>query len=207
MDGKYRHIWDKMMIEGADIGMVGPTSDLTYYSAKLPSPIKNRDFLLQRSWRVEEDFSEVIIKSTSVSSQLCPERKDFIRALSMTIGYHIQNLNGGCILTYLTHTDPKGSLPAYFVNKLVTKLAPSVLHNLKDICLKYVSWKNDHHPDLKPWRYVEQITSPYIDIETDSLIQKSTHPFLIPNENDQSREEDSENDATPHIGLEMFEQD
>eukprot|EP01135_Chromosphaera_perkinsii_P000156 Nk52_evm52s32 gene=Nk52_evmTU52s32 len=201
-DPKYRKLWDKMMLEAYDIGMVGPCSDLTYYSAKLPTPIKNRDFLVQRFWRVSGDFDEVVIKLHSVSFPSCPEKPEYIRGNTLVAGYYIQKLSSGCILTYIAQTDPKGSMPAYFVNKLVTKLAPSIMTNLKDICANYPEWKKKHHPDFKPWRNPEQNTLPFVDVESQTVIEKNVHPFLRQSED---LEDDEETLNAPHFGLEDLE--
>ena len=204
------------------------------FLAKLPAPIKNRDFLVQRQWKVEGDYDDVAIKIKSVTfpvsklycyvleevkrwkltsvfvfalflllPQTCPEKKDFVRANTLLAGYYIQRISSGCILTYVAQTDPKGSLPAYFVNKLVTKLAPSILSNLREICNNYPEWKKKHKPDFKPWKNPEQNSLPFIDVESQSVVEKSIHPFLKGENED--IEDDAEMANAPHFGLEDLE--
>jgi hypothetical protein len=70
--------------------------------------VSNRDFVNQRSWRVT-DNKEFIIMNHSVVHPKQPEKKGFVRANSIMTGYLVRvREDGGCTLTYLTQTDPRG---------------------------------------------------------------------------------------------------
>ena len=42
--------WDKHMLASSELGSLNPNNDLSYYALHCPPPLKNRDFVLQRSW-------------------------------------------------------------------------------------------------------------------------------------------------------------
>lgn len=160
------------MIESKDIGFFNPNNDIGYYSSKYniflkvllrlficnnlfdisqtlvacPSPLKNRDFVLQRSWL--DTGIEQLILNHSVYHKDYPPRKHFVRATSYLTGkkiytyiplFMLQNnfcmsgyivrpsRNGdGSELGYVSHTDPHGKLPVWLVNKVTQIFAPKV---------------------------------------------------------------------------------
>ncbi|MEQ2211811.1 hypothetical protein XENOCAPTIV_017014 [Xenoophorus captivus] len=63
-DGQYRKNWDPNMLESFDIARLSDNADVGYYSWLCPKPIKNRDVVTLRSWRVMDD--EYIIINFSV---------------------------------------------------------------------------------------------------------------------------------------------
>ncbi|XP_072837193.2 START domain-containing protein 10 isoform X1 [Pogona vitticeps] len=104
-----------------------------------------------------------------------PPRKDLVRAVSLLTGYLVQSTGpNSCSLTYLAQVDPKGSLPKWVVNKASQYLAPKLMKKLHKACLKYTSWKQEHHADTKPWLYPEQNQLPYMAISDLSLQHASS---------------------------------
>jgi StAR-related lipid transfer protein 10 len=74
-----------------------------------PLGVTNRDFVNERSWRVLED-REFLIMNHSVVHPKQPEKKGFVRANSISTGYLVRRVeSGGCAMTYITQTDPKGT--------------------------------------------------------------------------------------------------
>jgi len=150
-DPDYRAVWDENMVEGFNVEQIDANNDVGYYSAKAPTGISNRDFCNQRSWRVKES-REFLIMNHTVLHPKCPEKKGFVRANSIRTGYLlVQRDDGGCELTYLTQTDPKGWIPAWLTNKVTKTVAPKVVEKLQNAAAGYPAWKKEHNPDTKPW--------------------------------------------------------
>ena len=38
------------MLTSTELGVLNPNNDVSYYALHCPPPLKNRDFVLQRSW-------------------------------------------------------------------------------------------------------------------------------------------------------------
>jgi hypothetical protein len=169
-DPHYRKKWDTSMAEGYELCSLNPTNDIGYYCLRAPKPIKNRDFVIQRSWL--ETGREFYIVNHSVNHTALPPKKGVIRGISYITGYYLTPLDDetpankpGCIVTYVTQSDPKGKLPVWVVNKLTHMLAPKVMSRLQKACRNYPSWKSQakHNPNLKPWLFPEQIDLPRLD--------------------------------------------
>merc|ERR1712000_84584 len=141
-DHQYRKVWDQNMIEGIVIDQLDPVNEVGYYSCKIHSMVSNRDFVNQRCWRRDTERGEYIIFNHSVPHSEFPEKKGFVRAQSILSGYFIQpNEGGGSIFTYLTQSDPKGWIPSWLLNWLMTKLGPNLLKKLYDAAKEYNAWK------------------------------------------------------------------
>ncbi|XP_051155007.1 START domain-containing protein 10-like [Leptopilina boulardi] len=163
-DPEYRKVWDNHVIESKEIGFFNPNNDLGYYSMACPSPLKNRDFVLQRSWLDTGD--EQLIINHSVYHKDYPPRKQFVRATSYLTGYIVRlSQNGGSELGYVSHTDPHGKLPVWLVNKITQIFTPKMVKKLHKASQNYPSWKLLNSPNLKPWHFPEQISAPRIKIE------------------------------------------
>nr|XP_037277468.1 START domain-containing protein 10-like [Rhipicephalus microplus] len=187
MDPLYRKKWDVYMLESRDIGSLNPNNDVGYYAgdwaalrvanfveftcdvmpcfscSSVTTSLQNRDFVLQRSW-LQTD-KEWLVINHSVFHESAPPKKGFVRAISYLTGLVIQP-DGGCgsKLTYVTQCDPKGSLPACFVNKLTQIFAPNMAKKLRKACLEYNEWKKAHQPSYKPWLHPEQMNLPRLDL-------------------------------------------
>ncbi|KAK6737283.1 hypothetical protein RB195_019776 [Necator americanus] len=71
----------------------------------------------------------------------------------------------GCQITYISHSDPKGKLPTWLVNRLTRVNAPKVIKPLHKACLAYPDWKEQNQPHLKPWIFAEQqMEFPRVDL-------------------------------------------
>lgn len=162
LDSEYRKLWDSAMLEGYDIARLSDNADVGYYSWCCPSPITNRDVVTLRSWRDTDD--EYIIINFSVKHPKHPPCKNFVRAISILTGYLIKPIGpNSCTFTYLSHADPKGSLPKWVVNTASRALAPKVMKNVHRAGQEYLEWKQKNCPDFKPWLYPEQNTLPMMD--------------------------------------------
>ncbi|XP_038145427.1 START domain containing 14 [Cyprinodon tularosa] len=161
-DGQYRKTWDPNMLESRDIARISDNADFGYYSWLCPKPIKNRDVVTLRSWRVKDD--EYIIINFSVKHTKYPPQSNLVRAVSLLTGYFIKPTGPkSCTFIYLSQADPKGSLPKWVVNKASQVLAPRVMKSVHKAGQNYPAWKQQHLPEVKPWLHPEQSTLPMMD--------------------------------------------
>ena len=142
--------------------MINKHTEVGYYSAKMPSPVSNRDFCNLRTWKANPEAREYTIFNFSVVHPDCPEAKGFVRARSLKSGYFVVGDEaGGCTFIYYSQSDPKGWIPSWVINMLMTKLPPKILDKLHKVSLAYGAWKADHEPTVKPWlNTVEDGTAP-----------------------------------------------
>ncbi|CAH2076994.1 unnamed protein product, partial [Iphiclides podalirius] len=176
-DPEYRSVWDTHMLAAEDAGHINVNNDVGYYAMSCPAPLKNRDFVLQRSWLDTGD--EKMILNHSVYHKDYPPRKGFVRRYSQkfefeiitTIFLHLLKavslLTGfvvrvskvkGSWLGYVSRSDPRGALPAWLVNRVTAQLAPRLVHQLQAAARRYPGWKAlTDSPYYKPWRHPEQV--------------------------------------------------
>lgn len=164
-DPEYRSVWDTHMISAEDAGHINVNNDVGYYSMSCPAPLKNRDFVLQRSWLDTGD--EKMILNHSVYHKDYPPRKGFVRAISLLTGFVVRvRPEGGSWLGYVSRSDPRGALPAWLVNRVTAQLAPRLVHQLHAASRKYPGWKAlTDTPYYKPWRHPEQVPQYRIPLE------------------------------------------
>ncbi|KAL0267493.1 UNVERIFIED_CONTAM: hypothetical protein PYX00_009745 [Menopon gallinae] len=166
-DPEYRKQWDPHMLYGTEIGYLNPNNDICYYSMYCPAPLRNRDFVLQRSWL--DAGTEFYILNHSVYHKDYPPKKGFIRAISYFTGYFIKcntvSRNAyGCELHYVTRCNPQGDLPPWIVNKCTQILAPKYVRQIEKAARGYAAWKEHHNPNFKPWIHPEQKTATKISV-------------------------------------------
>ncbi|XP_075243048.1 START domain-containing protein 10-like [Convolutriloba macropyga] len=158
-DTAYTRNWDAYCVSTEDICYIDPMNIISYYAMKLQSPLRNRDFVLQRSWLF--DGQDYVIFNHSVNHKDYPPKKDFIRGISFMTGFLIKPVKGkepACHLTYISQSDPKGSIPSWFVNSVGKTFAPRQIKTLQKACRKYDKWKNKQkQPTFKPWSDPEQL--------------------------------------------------
>lgn len=183
-DPDYRKEWDEHMMVSTEIGYLNPNNDVGYYALSCPAPVKNRDFVLQRSWLDLGD--EKMIINHSVHHRDYGPKKGFVRAISFLTGFVIRKKGPGCFLGYISQTDPKGKLPTWLVNKITQKFAPKVVKQLKRAADGYENWKaRQPNPLDKPWIYPElTLMSPRIHI-SDCIDLARSRPDLDTDEENQ----------------------
>jgi hypothetical protein len=174
-DPDYRLEWDANRLDGFCIHHIDTRTDIGYYAAKVTKPVANRDFVNMRSWR-EIGNGEYIIMSTSVPVKSMPPKDGFVRAFVKVSGYLVRPFGEGkASLTYVSHSDPRGWVPSYFVNNLTCKLAPNVLTSMRNALSKYPEWIEKRGDKFaRPW-LVEP--TPWILPVQDQPAE--THPRLL----------------------------
>ncbi|XP_062707255.1 START domain-containing protein 10 isoform X2 [Aedes albopictus] len=167
-DPDYRKVWDSHMLASEEIGILNVNNDVGYYAMSCPPPLKPRDFVLQRSWLDTGPLGEQMLLSRSVPHKMYPPKKGYVRAMSYITGFVLrtnENSKTGCILKYVAHCDPQGTLPPWLVNKVTHTLGPRMVKDLKKAALGYIGWKQTQPHLRKPWRFPEEISGPRISIE------------------------------------------
>ncbi|XP_050668756.1 START domain-containing protein 10-like [Leptidea sinapis] len=177
-DPEYRSVWDTHMLAAEDAGHINVNNDVGYYAMSCPAPLKNRDFVLQRSWLDTGD--EKMILNHSVFHKDYPPRKGYVRAVSLLTGFVVRTCQGpGSWLGYVSRSDPRGALPAWLVNKVTAQLAPRLVHQLHAAARRYPGWKAlTDYPYHKPWRHPEQVPSYRIKLE-DCIDPDAPPPLTI----------------------------
>ncbi|KAM9375600.1 START domain containing 14 [Pholidichthys leucotaenia] len=161
LDGEYRREWDDIMRESHDIARLSANADVGYYSWKCKI-IKDRDVVTLRSWKIEDD--DYLIVNFSVKHPKWPPTKEYVRAVSILTGYYVKSTGpNSCIFIYLSHADPRGSVPKVLVNIATRTLAPTVMKAVHKAALEYPAWKQKRSPSVKPWLYPEQYELQLID--------------------------------------------
>eukprot|EP01119_Soliformovum_irregulare_P010164 TRINITY_DN2486_c0_g1_i1.p1 TRINITY_DN2486_c0_g1~~TRINITY_DN2486_c0_g1_i1.p1 ORF type:complete len:223 (-),score=51.51 TRINITY_DN2486_c0_g1_i1:99-767(-) len=148
-DPVYRGVWDDKRIEAYVVETIDHANEVGYYSAKLPMPCSNRDWVNQRSWMTRD--GEWIIINHSVVHPKAPVRSGIVRAKSILTGYLVRSSPEGSYFVYMTQNDPGGWVPAWMTNSLTRSFAPSVIKNLAKACKGYNDWKAKNDPQHKPW--------------------------------------------------------
>ncbi|KAJ8751476.1 hypothetical protein K2173_016693 [Erythroxylum novogranatense] len=95
--GPSRSEWDFCFYKGSVVEHLDGHTDIIHkqlYSDWLPWGMKQRDFLLRRYWRREDDGTYVILYH-SVFHKKCPPQRGYIRACLKSGGYVISPLNQG----------------------------------------------------------------------------------------------------------------
>lgn len=184
-DASYRATWDTNMLEGFNIVVLDAHNDIGYYAAKFPFPLSDRDFCNLRSW-MEFTNGDYVIFNHSVEHAECPVKKNLIRAKSFLSGYYIQPYqNGeGTYLTFVTHSDPCGSIPKSIINFAMTKGAPRILSMCEKRSEDYPAFAAKTYSEgyVYPW------TTPKMDWDSPYL-----YPELVPsNENNTAKIESDE---------------
>src|SRR6478752_5949430 len=97
-------------------------------------------------------IGEYIIMNHSVPHPDCPEKKGFVRGISIRTGYLMRiRAEGGVHFMYYSQSDPKGWIPSGIINWLMTQLAPKIVGKFHKAAQNYTEWKDKHDPQNKPW--------------------------------------------------------
>ncbi|GMT20331.1 hypothetical protein PFISCL1PPCAC_11628, partial [Pristionchus fissidentatus] len=188
-DADYRPKWDKHMTKSVDIGIINPNNDIGYYAIRSVTPVRPRDFVLQRSWL--DSGKEKLLCSHSVCHDDYPPMAGHIRATTFLSGYLIRENGAGCDLTYVTHTDPGGKIPKWLINRVSKVMAPKVLDKLYKAALDYPTWKAKNKPNWKPWTYPDQL----VDAPRISLVKCEPRDYIQDVQDESGSEEDNENES------------
>ncbi|KAL5271387.1 hypothetical protein ACHWQZ_G001882 [Mnemiopsis leidyi] len=175
-DPDFRPIWDESMIEGLDIYKIDDFNDIGYYSLRCPRPLKNRDFVNQRSWGIFGD--DHMIMNHTIDIEEMPVKKDFVRGVSYLTGYVVRRTDTGCSVHYITQNDPGGQVPKFILDKISCVIAPKVLEKIHNAALGYEEWKSKNRPNYKPWRGLGSDSKPLWPKSYQSCKASNSSPTL-----------------------------
>jgi len=156
LDGTYRRSWDEHMIAGYELYRLNDNTDVGYYAMRLPIPLKNRDWAVQRSWRLGVDGTDTcMILTRSAIHPSAMEFSSFTRANCYMTVFHGRKTTNGLVLTYLTINDIKGSVPRSLYDRASRIFAPKSMETINQALINYSTWKATNDPEYKPWRRPE----------------------------------------------------
>ncbi|CCW63507.1 unnamed protein product [Phytomonas sp. EM1] len=146
-DAVFREEWDTFRLEAYRVARLDAANDIGYYAARSPLPfVANRDFVNQRMWH-DAGRGEYVIFNTSVPHPAVPPGERCVRAVSMLTGYFFQPWVNprtgevdGTAFTYLTHVDPRGSIPKTLMNYVTTKFAPKTIKKVGKALKRFKVW-------------------------------------------------------------------
>mmetsp|Transcript_699 Transcript_699/g.1331 ORF Transcript_699/g.1331 Transcript_699/m.1331 type:complete len:255 (+) Transcript_699:719-1483(+) len=115
-DDEYRREWDNVLKEFTVLEQYTSQSDLAYFYVESPTfLVANRDFLQRRVFTKQPDGTWVIVY-WSIERPDVPTKSGWVRAHTSISGYRIREIEGGCVLDYLSHNDVKGLIPPFLIN-------------------------------------------------------------------------------------------
>ena len=159
------------MVEGKQVAVIDDKNEVSYYAAKSPATISNRDFLSMRGWResVSDSGAEYVVASHSTEHADCPPKKGFIRGHIIRTCYYVsqdpENAEN-TVLNYVTQSDPKGWIPAWLVNKLAGKIGPQVIETMYKACKGYAEWSKEQYGENGSWKTAQ--AGGHIDVMGDA---------------------------------------
>eukprot|EP00743_Colponemidia_sp_Colp-15_P015532 GILK01018703.1.p1 GENE.GILK01018703.1~~GILK01018703.1.p1 ORF type:complete len:238 (+),score=17.29 GILK01018703.1:53-715(+) len=126
---------DPMMMELKEIEAVGDGHHIVYSQIKTPWPVANRDFVMESCSRIVDGVGFSV--GFSVDHKSAPQLKGFVRGHIHASGYMCRPNNENKDLTdlvFIAQVDPKGMLPAWFVNCAAAGQATNVAR-IRDLFL------------------------------------------------------------------------
>ncbi|KAH3757466.1 Maternal protein pumilio [Pelomyxa schiedti] len=173
LDTAFGWEWDEHRTRSQSIANPCPYVEYCYYAAKMPNPLRPRDWVLLYLWG-PFNAEESIMYSRSVAHPDWPETKDRVRARSLLSGYQIKKKGAGVSLNYIAQNDWNGAVPVFLVNQCTRMIAPSIIDTLHKACLNYPTWKATHNPEKKTWHTGVPDTCGPVDLKERKRLLKKT---------------------------------
>ena len=119
------------------------SSSIRRFKYKKISPVAARDAVVMTTW-TEVDDGSILITTLSVPTVWHPPPKSFVRAFVSSSGAIIKPLNKDeCEITFLTHCDVGGYVPAALLNMIIVntpvKTMSKVVSLAEDMNKKHMS--------------------------------------------------------------------
>lgn len=150
-ESQYRLQWDVNCKKMKTVVKMNATNDITYYAAKAPPGVSDRDVVCQRVWH-NAGNGEYVILNTSVKHKSCPEKLAYTRAWSKLSGYLIRSHgSAGSSLVFISQTDPKGLIPHSIMNYVTQKFVPETVATLQKAAAGFPAWKAKQTKFERDW--------------------------------------------------------
>lgn len=95
------------------------TESLVYLQMNMPWPVSDRDVLNRRQVRQDERTMVVELKEAATTSATLPTDSSYVRIVRSTQSWTLTPGGDGTVdVSWFTHTDPNGPIPAAVVNML-----------------------------------------------------------------------------------------
>lgn len=124
-------------------------TELYWIRFGLPPGISDRDYLLQADLEIDEEEKQVTARLRSVEDERWPVQSCCVRAHTETF-YEFTAVPGEDKTRMIVevHTDPKGRLPAWLVNRIQRGWPSTTLSNL---IARAKSSEIESHPEYSDW--------------------------------------------------------
>ncbi|MBD2860148.1 hypothetical protein IB286_14190 [Spongiibacter sp. KMU-158] len=113
--------WPKLnkIISSAELlQQLNASESQLYFQMDMPWPVTDRDVLYHRTIH-QDDKSHAVILTDRALTGILPEKNGKVRVIESVQQWTLlPNDQGGVDVTWITHTDPNGPLPAKMVNWL-----------------------------------------------------------------------------------------
>eukprot|EP01100_Stratorugosa_tubuloviscum_P002155 TRINITY_DN1490_c2_g1_i1.p1 TRINITY_DN1490_c2_g1~~TRINITY_DN1490_c2_g1_i1.p1 ORF type:complete len:217 (+),score=76.04 TRINITY_DN1490_c2_g1_i1:83-733(+) len=120
-DCSLRKQWDEYTID-TRIVRQSQEHELIYWTYKFPFPMSNRDYVLTRRTKINENETEISIIMKAVTIADLPEKKDFVRVVEYEQYLNFKRINDidteyFCISSF----DIGGTIPSFIINWALSK--------------------------------------------------------------------------------------
>ena len=134
IDIEFRKQWDAGISKLAQVESINSNEDVISFELNMPSPMSNRELVQYRSWVCNKTNPDLVTKYNlyqkenkyyvnvvkSVVRADVPEKKGVVRGETIISGVILEQdptNPKNTLLKFISHTDPKGSIPEFMVKK------------------------------------------------------------------------------------------
>ncbi|KAI6654926.1 hypothetical protein LOD99_2805 [Oopsacas minuta] len=152
-DTEYRSLHNSITYNSYTVCYIDDFNSIEYLCIKCVYPLYDRDIVMQKTCIPSPD--DYVIIYHSVEDELAELDPTKVRAHTYITGYRLIPVPEGTLLTFLSHSDPKGYIPSFICNLVAKKSAPNTIASMCKESLSYLEWKESNNPLKMPWRKVE----------------------------------------------------
>jgi hypothetical protein len=111
--------WVNRLEEARVLREVGPNHRIIYLKVDSPWPVSDRDFVIESKLVIDAKRKSARFENRSVEDSLAPPNKCCVRGVVHRNQINLEMIDAGRTgISAEAHVDPRGSLPAWLVNKV-----------------------------------------------------------------------------------------